>query len=239
VRTAKRSLGILLPFLVSACGSSPITAPTPAPTPTPTPSPPRPTPQTIVLTGQVIDAITLAPIAGAVVSINGRYATVADNHGSYTVTGLLDAGGNSDFTYVSANNYASDYRYIRSTPHNIRLYRVERITAGESKLVTVAPDDTLCMNNMQDSPGNYLCRSVRVVAPTDGVVTIEAVSTQTGTHPPLEAETIGVQPCCSERLGNPTSLQVKAGTEVVVSVEIPLGSPGSETFTLTTLMTAQ
>ena len=54
---SKRSLGILLPFLVSACGSSPITAPTPAPTPTPTPSPPRPTPQTIVLTGQVIYAM--------------------------------------------------------------------------------------------------------------------------------------------------------------------------------------
>ena len=101
---SKWSLGILLLFLVSACGSNPITAPTPAPTPTSTPSPPRPTPPTIVLTGEVIDAVTLAPIVGAAVSINGRYATVADNQGNYTVTGLLDAGGNYDFTYVSANN---------------------------------------------------------------------------------------------------------------------------------------
>ena len=131
MRIAKRSLGILLLFLVSACGSNPITAPTPAPTPTP--SPPRPTPPTIVLIGHVIDAITLGPIAGAVVSINGRYATVADNQGNYTVTGLLDAGGNSDFTYVSSNNYASDYRYIRSTPHNIRLYRGQTLGANDSQ----------------------------------------------------------------------------------------------------------
>jgi len=228
-------------MVVLACGSSPITTPTPAPTPTPS-APPRATPPTIVLTGQVIDAITLAAIAGAGVWINGRYATVVDGEGNYSVTGLLDAGTNYDFTYVAANNYFSDYRYIRSTPHNIRLYRVERITAGESKLVTVAPGDTLCVNNMQDSPGlgqDYVCRSVRVVAPTDGVITIEAVSTQTATHPLLEAETIGVRPCCSERLGNPTSIQVRAGTEVVVSVEMPFGSAGSETFTLTTSMTGQ
>ena len=228
-------------MVVSACGSSAITTPTPAPPPTPS-APPRATPPTIVLTGQVIDAITSAPIAGAAVSINGRYATVADGAGNYSVTGLLDAGSNTDVTYVSANNYASDYRYIRSTPHNVRLFRIERITAGESKLVTVAPDDTLCVNNMQDTPGvgqDYVCRSVRVVAPTDGVITIEAVSTQTGTHPPLEAETAGVQPCCSERMGNPTSVQVRSGTEVVVSIEILFGSATNQTFTLKTSVTGQ
>jgi hypothetical protein len=235
VRIAKWSLGILLLFLVSACGSNPITAPTP----TSTPSPPRPTPPTIVLTGQVIDAVTLAPVVGAAVSINGRYATVADNQGGYTVTGLLDAGANYDFTYVSANNYASDYRYIRSMPHNIRLYRIERITAGESKLVTVAPDDTLCFNNMQDSPAgqDHVCRTVRVVALTVGTLTIEALSTQDGAHPPLEVEVAGEPVDWS--LQNPKSFHVAAGTEVVVNVEMKMSaaSTTSQSFIVMTSMT--
>jgi hypothetical protein len=185
----------------------------------------------------VIDAVTLAPVVGAAVSINGRYATVADNQGNYTVTGLLDAGGNYDFTYVSANNYASDYRYIRSTPHNIRLYRVERITAGESKLVAVAPDDTLCFNNMQDSPGgqDHVCRSLRVVAPTAGTLTIEVVSTQDGAHPPLEIEVAGEPVDWS--LQNPKSFQVADGTEVAVNVEMNAASTTSQSFIVMTSIT--
>jgi hypothetical protein len=147
--------------------------------------------------------------------------------------------GGGDFTYVSANGYANDYHYIRGTTQNVHLYRIERITAGQSKSVTVAPDDTLCVNNFQDFPGlgqDDVCRSVRVVAPRDGVLTIEAVSTLGGGHPPLEVETIGVSPCCSERMGNPTSIEMTAGTEIVVNVEIPLGSTTSQSFTLNTLM---
>ena len=105
--------------------------------------------------------------------------------------------------------------------------------------MTVAPDDTLCVNNVQDTPGlgpDYVCRSVRVVAPSDGIMTLEALSTQGGAHPPLEVETVGVSPCCSERKGNPTSIQVTAGTEVVVNVEMVLGSATSQSFTLTTSM---
>jgi hypothetical protein len=105
--------------------------------------------------------------------------------------------------------------------------------------VTVAPEDTLCVNNVQDSPGlgqDYVCRSVRVVAPSDGIMTLEAVSTQGGAHPPLEVEAVGVSPCCSERMGNPTSIQVTAGTEIVVNVEMVLGSTTSQSFTLNTAM---
>jgi hypothetical protein len=191
------------------------------------------------LTGQVTDAATSAPISGATVSINGRYTTVTDRSGNYSVAGFLDAGGNFNFTYVAANDYASDYRYIRATSQNVRLYRVERIIAGDATSVTVAPADTLCVNNVQDSPGlgqDYVCRSVRVVAPSDGIMTLEAVSTQSGAHPPLEVETVGVARCCAERLGNPTSIQVTAGTEVAVSVEMVLGSTTSQSFTLNTSM---
>jgi hypothetical protein len=100
------------------------------------------------------------------------------------------------------------------------------------------PDDTLCVNNAQDTPGlgpDYVCRSVRIVAPSDGIMTVEALSTQGGAHPPLELETVNVSPCCSERIANPTSIQVTAGTEVVARVEIVSGSAG-QSFTLKTSM---
>ena len=197
----------------------------------------RPQPAAITLNGRVTDSATAGPVAGAVVSINGRYRTTTDSSGNYTVVGLLDAGSNTDFTDVSAENYFADYRYIRGTIQNVHLYRIERIVAGETKLVTIAPDDTLCVNNVQDTPGigpAYVCRSVFVVAPNDGTVTIEAVSTQDGAHPPLEVETVGVSPCCSERLGNPTTIRVTAGTVIVVNVEMLSNAASTQSFVVNT-----
>jgi hypothetical protein len=197
-----------------------------------------PTPD-FTLTWQVTDGATSAPISGATVSINGRYSTVTDKSGNYSVAGFLDAGGNFNYTYVAANGYAADYRYIRAASQSVRLYRVQRIMAGDATTVTVAPADTLCVNNVQDSPGlgqDYVCRSVRVVAPSDGIMMVEAVSTQSGAHPLLEVETVGAARCCAERLGNPTSIEVTAGTEVNVSVEMVLGSTTSQSFTLNTSM---
>ena len=204
----------------------------------------RPQPVEITLTGRVTDAATGGPIAGAVVSINwGRYMGTTDSSGSYSVAAMLDAGSHHDLTYVSAANYVSDYRYIQArTVQNVRLHRIERIVAGESKLVTVAPDDTLCVNNMQDFPGlgpDYLCRSVFVLAPNDGAVTIEAVSTQNGEHPPLEVEiVVGVGPCCYARMGNPMTIQVAAGTVIVVNVEMLASSTSVHSFVVNTSLSA-
>ena len=202
----------------------------------------RPQPAEITLNGRVTDAATAGPIAGAVVSINGRYRSTTDSSGNYSVTGLLDYGRNYDYTYVAAQNYFADYRYIRGTVQNVRLYRIERIMAGESKLVTVVPDDSLCVNNVQDTPGigpDYVCRSVFVVAPDEGAVTIDAVSTQDGSHPQLEAETVGVSPCCSERLENPTTIRVKAGTTIFVNVEMLSRSTSSQSFVVNTSLSPE
>src|SRR5687767_9869907 len=107
-----RASGVLLMMLACACdggngtptspSSSPSAAPTPpsAASPSPSPTPPR----SIVLSGQVTDSTTSAPISGAIVSINGRYTATTNSSGNYSVTGLLDAGGDSNYTYVSANN---------------------------------------------------------------------------------------------------------------------------------------
>jgi hypothetical protein len=192
-----------------------------------------------LLAGRVTDSTTSTSLFGATVSINGHYATTTDSLGNYTVTGFLDYGSNTNFTYVSANNYANDYRYIRGTTQNVRLYRIERITAGDSTVVTVAPDDTLCVNNVQDTPGvgqDYVCRSVRMLVPSDGVMTLEAVAIQGGAHPPLEVEINSTPVNWAEPFPNPTSFPVTAGNEVVANVEMVLGSTTSQSFTLTTSM---
>ncbi len=198
-----------------------------------------PTGRSIVLTGKVTNAANSSPISAATVRINGRYSTTTDTSGTYSVTGFLDLGDYS-ITYVFAEEYDSDVRYIRGTSQNVRLHRTEWIVAGVSKTLTVTPDDTLCSNNLQDPSfggPTYVCRSVRVVAPSDGVMTVEAVSTQDRTHPPLEVETVGGAPCCFERMANPVSIPVTAGTEVLVNVEMASGSTTSQSFTLTTSMT--
>jgi hypothetical protein len=198
-------------------------------------------PPPFLLTGQVTDAATSAPISGAIVSINGRYRTTTDVAGMYSDAGLLDAGNNTNVTYVSANNYAPDYRYIRGTIQNVHLNRLERITAGASKLLTVAPDDSLCVNNVQDTLGlgpDYVCRSVRVITPSDGILIVEAISTQNATHPVIEVETVGdyrfVYP-----MSNPASIQVTAGTEVVVNVEVPSASTARQAFIVSTSMSTR
>jgi hypothetical protein len=236
-RSTSVMFGLVFALFAGACGDAPAPPAAPSvvsPTSVPSLTPPSP-PPTIVLTGQVTDSTTASPISGATVSINGRYRTTTDGSGNYSLTGLLDAGRNGDFTFVSANNYASDYRYIRGASQSVRLYRITRITAGDSMVVTIAPDDTLCVNNVQDTLGlgqDYVCRSVRVVAPADGIMTLEALSTQAGARPGLEVETVGVSPCCSERMGNPVSIPVTAGTEVVANVEMVYGSAASQSVVL-------
>ena len=232
VLTFRRRHLVVLAAVVaaSACGPSGAASPT-APSVTSTPTEPN----AATLTGQVTDSATSGPIAGATVTI-GLRATTTDGSGNYRISGFGDS-----YTWVSADGYESDYRFIRTSVQNVHLHRIEQITAGESKFVTIAPDDTLCVNNVQDTPGlgpDYVCRIVRVVAPTDGVMRLEARTLQ-GLLSVLEVETRNVTPCCSERLENPTSIQVKAGTEVAASVEMPLTTGISQSFILTTSMAPQ
>jgi hypothetical protein len=96
-----------------------------------------------------------------------------------------------------ACGYEADYRYVLSaTPltQDFRLRRISGITAGESTVLTVEPHDTICVNNVQDMhpwPTEFICRTVRIVAPVDGVMTIEAIPANAGALlPDLEVETV-------------------------------------------------
>jgi hypothetical protein len=203
---------------------------------------PSPSTATPALSGQVTDKATSAPISGAIVWFNGASQTTTDSSGHYRFTAGFITGQNS-MSYVEADNYARDHRYVGRSVHNVQLHPIERIRAGESTRVTVAPDDTLCVNNVQDTPGLgplYVCRSVRVVASGAGVMTLEAHSATGGPPPLLEVEIVdGGGICCDERLENPTSMSVEAGTEVVAHVEMPSGSATGQTFILNTSMRTQ
>ena len=215
---------------IACSGSSTTTAPTPAPSPT--------SPPTTVLTGQVMDRVTSAPMPGAnvIASYPPHLSATTDSLGNYS---LSDLPAWFAYVWATAENHESDVQKYRSAVQNFRVYPIQRITAGDSTVVTVAPDDPLCNNNLS-SPGwgaDYLCRIVRVVALTDGTMTLEALPIEGGARPPLEVETgWGQRGCCSERLENPTSIKVKAGAEVIAQVEMAPSATASQTFTLTTSM---
>jgi hypothetical protein len=205
----------------SACNAAVVVAMTACTGSAIPPSPAAPSPGLITITGRVTDSATAAPIPGATVSINGRSWATTDASGNYSVSGRLDAAINADYTYVSAPQYFSDYRYIRLKVHDIRLRPIERINAGGSIDLTVSAQDSLCVNNAQDTPGlgpDYVCRSVRVVAPGAGVVTIEA-SSAASTRPQLEVETTDDVCPCFARIENPITIRVTDRTEPGTDVE--------------------
>ncbi len=75
-----------------------------------------------VVTGQVFDAITGAPIAGATISLNGRDQTTTDALGRYSLEGSPGHRGYS-VMIVSAENYAYAYQYdVSGIFENIYLY---------------------------------------------------------------------------------------------------------------------
>ena len=191
--------------------------------------------------GQVIDAATSAPISGATVDINGRYRTTTDAFGKYSLTGRLDIGDSSIITSF-ADGYESHTRYLQgNAAQTFRLRPIERISDGQSWPVTVRPDDSQCYNNFQDPsfgfPGSgFLCRTVRVVAQTDGMLTIEAVSTEGGSPPSLELEVLAPWFCCIEELKNPISIRVRTGTEVQVNIGMPERSTTAHSFIVRTSM---
>jgi hypothetical protein len=214
--------------IASACGGGTTMAPTPAPSPTPSP--------TTVLTGQVTDRVTSAPMSGAnvVASYPTLYGTT-DSLGNYS---LSDLPAWFAHVWATAVNYEDDVQKYRSAVQNFRLYPIQRITAGDSTVVTVAPDDPLCNNDIS-SPGwgvDYVCRIVRIVAPTNGVLRVEALPIAGGARPPLVVEIHSGNRLIAAVLENPTLIEVTAGIEVMAHVEMDPGSTTRQSFTLTTSM---
>jgi hypothetical protein len=206
------------------------------------------------VTGMVIDEDG-RPLAGAAVAFDfvspdnpSRFAqpqVTTDVAGNYRISFTAAPAGHAGsvaFARANKDGYEADNRWFRAETDgshilNFHLYRSRRITAGETTTVAVAPDDSICFNNVRDFPGlgpDYICRTVRIVAPIDGVMTIEAISEANGRHPSLAVETVNA--AFVWRFENPTSIPVSAGTEVMANIEMPVDSSTRESFMLTTAM---
>jgi len=225
---------VLIAMLASACGGSGTpTGPSVGPPPTALPT------ATDVLTGQVTDRTTSAPLPGARVAFSqppGRSAT-ADSSGHYRLIGLPAPPSGGALVWATADGYEEDIRYYSAASQDFRLYPIERIMAGDSTVVTVRPDDSLCGADAHapGSGGESVCRTVRIV-PTDGVMTVEALPIGGGARPRLVVLVVAGDRLLVERLGNPVSIEMTVGTEVIVYVEMGSDSPTTEPFTLTTSM---
>lgn len=171
-------------------------------------------------------------------------STTTDSTGKYDVTFDAVQGryleGATALVSVGADGYESEYRWFRPTssdrPQTLDLHprAIRQVTAGETASVTVTPDDTPCINNVQDFPGlgpDYFCRTVRIVTTTAGQLTIEAAPVQDGQpRPELETEFVSAT---GESLGNPRVMTVAAGQVVKANIELLAGLP-AQTFALKT-----
>jgi hypothetical protein len=208
---------VVLLFVAAGCGGGGPVTPT------------RPS-QSFSATGIVTDDQG-APVGGATVTIRhwlggmiSAPSVETDASGRYTIGFTADTAGT---TGMQAEIFDLAYeRYLRSIMptssslvENFRLHRVNRVTAGDSIVLSVTPDNGDCQGWL-----NGPCGRVRVAVPADGNLRIEAVPTQAGAAlPQLEV-------CCvagNERYGNPVTISVTAGTEQ--SVEVGQASSGVTT----------
>jgi hypothetical protein len=146
---------------------------------------PIPTTSTFHVTGIATDDDG-APVVGATVSVSAYYSppssvsTVTDGRGSYSVNfdATHSAPNTVPFADVNADSPGHEHFYnslfpasyterAQNVSMNLHLYRIKRITAGESTAVTVVPGDRIC--GLSDE---LTCRTVRVVVPTDGLLTM-------------------------------------------------------------------
>jgi hypothetical protein len=186
----------------------------------PTTPSPRSNGESFEVTGVVTDDQG-APVGGA--SVTMRYwlggvisapSVQTDASGRYTIGFTSNPWmiGTSGRGAAQAEIFDEAYeRYQRTVMatnsnliENFRLHGIQLIAAGDSLVLSIAPDDGECPD---DASGP--CRIVRVAAPADGTMTVEAPSIQPAAEQPQ------VEVCCvsgNERYGNPVTIPVTAGT---------------------------
>ena len=206
----------------------------------PTPAPSAARTFQVHLTGIVTDEEGL-PASGATITVyqfvsgqTSLLTATSDASDMYEVTFSTDSRG-VDAVAVKGG-YEQTGRYIRAAnagpaSQSFRLYRIRRITAGESARVIVAPDDSFCGDDDHAGyPYPWVCRTVRVMVSSSGLMSAEVVSENPGVSPALEIGSSHQFLCCSARV----SLQVSAGEEILASILMGATASASETFTLKT-----
>ena len=176
--------------------------------------------------------VTMAHYAGSEVH-SIRWPTVTtDASGNYRIgfTPYLLGGSFVARAQVVADGYEEYWRSIRTDGRttfnvNVRLSRQTRIAAGESTVLSVAPDDGDCRSFMAG-----VCGVVRITTPNSGRLTVEVVSDDAMPAPQLEV-------CCesgNEVWGNPVSLKVAPGPELQLLIGLGQGISTRRSFKVKT-----
>ena len=219
----KRGCVVLLVIAASACGGS---NPLPSAPSTPSVGPTS----TFHVTGIATEDdgnpvaganITVQPWVDSVQKSVPSVVVVTDGAGFYRLDfdANRDAGGFIARVKAESPGHDTAYYNIRqvstsqNASQNIHLYRIKRISVGESTVMTVLTSDSLCGGNTSE----FVCRTVHIVAPSDGLMTIEIVPTPSAGVYSLAMHVVGVNgagSCCD----NPISIPVTAGAEVVATI---------------------
>ena len=233
MRDLKRGCVVLLLMLASACSGNDA-SPTAASTPSATPPP--------ILTFHVTGIVSEDegnPVAGATVTVLNSPAPgisgITDGSGVYSldfnVKGNIAAGSIVGWLKVDSAGHDSSYNYLmpasgsQNILQNAHVYRIKRITVGESTLLTAVRGDTACGDSDE-----FVCRTLHIVAPTDGVMTIEAVATPSAADAGLEIVRGSAYQCCSLT----ATVSVAAGTEVIANIGMWWTSTASQSFVINT-----
>jgi len=239
-----RTLMVLLATVLTACDSGTPTNPTaltkPSAVAQPAPAPAPPPGQTFSVSGVVTNERG-DPMTGAVVTMahweggHVNFPSVSTGPtGGYALSFTANPLGNGFVAraQVVAEGYEQYWRSLMGVPsgttvvQDFRLYRITRMTAGDSIPLSVPPDIGDCRGWISE-----VCAVVRVAAPKDGNLRIEVIpSAGTGAMPPAEV-------CCvngDEQIGNPMTVPVTSQYGLELRIGMPRGLTTTQSFVVKT-----
>jgi hypothetical protein len=182
----------------------------------------------------------------------GFVSGTADGTGSFTGHFIASpeamngfAGSAHAFAYVvtSSQNFETDRRFVLGTTPSftepVHLHAMREVVAGDSLFVTIASTDPV-YQELDTSPalsGATVCRSVRVRAMTDGVLSVNAAPVGSSAAPLVELDRADESEVMALGTGA-VSHSVRAGdvVEVRIAARIKTGDP-SASFVLHTAIT--
>lgn len=162
-------------------------------------------------------------------------ATDATGFYRFDFMAMRDAVGGVGSAMAERDGYESDSRYIgpraaSEIAQDFRLYRIRKITPGESVSLTVQPDDPSC--GFDDE---WVCRTVRITIAAAGTLTATLVSQDARAQTGLQIVVPCRGPCLpTSCCGLEQSREVPAGTEVLARILLWWTATDRHSFTLRT-----
>ena len=137
---------------------------------------PRPVASGAALAGRVTDEMG-DPVRGATVFAGSGVPSTTDGDGRFELTGVVGTCPCPHGVEIRTSHPQFEFS-VQTVPVGTRRFAIQlrrplRLTAGESRMVAVGPQDTLHGFELENR-----ARPMRIVAPDDGVLRIQ-VSTET------------------------------------------------------------